>query len=116
MILIFSNSRFKINRFDIQKAGEMILKKEGRKETDNLNIVFVGVRKMREIGLKLKNEKKAFPVLSFSYMNDKVQRDLIGEIVICYPQAVLLAAERDKSVDKIIVQLIEHGIMSIIKN
>ncbi|HLD27190.1 MAG TPA: rRNA maturation RNase YbeY [Patescibacteria group bacterium] len=113
MILIFSHSRFKINRRAIQKSIGEILKKEGRKEKDSLNIIFVGVRKMRQIGLKLKNEKKAYPVLSFSYLNDEMQKDLIGEIVICYPQAVLLAAEREKRVHAVIMQLIEHGVRSL---
>lgn len=116
MILIFSHSRFRINRPSIQKSGEVVLKQKGRKETDVVHIVFVGVRKMREIAYKYKKEKKAYPVLSFSYANDKTQKDLIGEIIICYSQAVLLAAEREKPVDRVIIQLVEHGIMSVIKS
>jgi len=38
---------------------------------------------------------------------------VIGEVVICYPQAVLLAAERDKKVEVMMKQLIEHGIKNI---
>lgn len=110
MILIFSHSRFRINRRGIQKATEMILKKEGKKKTDILNIVFVGTRKMKQIARIYQGENIAHPVVSFSYVNEKEEKDLIGEIIICYPQAVLLAAEREKRVYVIIMQLIEHGV------
>lgn len=113
MILIFADSRFKIDRRVLQKAGEVILKKEGRKETDNLNIVFVGTRKMKQIARAYKKENVAHPIVSFSYVNDKEEKDFIGEIIICYPQAVLLAAEREKRVHVMIIQLIEHGIRSL---
>lgn len=113
MILIFSDSRFKIDRPAMQKTTEMILKKEGRKETDQLNIVFVGTRKMKQIARTYQKEEIAHPVISFSYLNDKEEKDLIGEIIICYPQAVLLAAEREKRVHAMIMQLIEHGVKSL---
>jgi ssRNA-specific RNase YbeY (16S rRNA maturation enzyme) len=41
--------------------------------------------------------------------------NLLGEIFICYPQAVLLAAERNKKVETVIEQLIKHGIENVIK-
>ena len=58
----------------------------------------------------------ALPVLSFTYTNDPESNDenIVGEVVICYPQAVLLAAERDKRVEPMIQQLIEHGIQNIL--
>lgn len=113
MILIFSDSRYKIDRRAIQQATEMILKKEGKKETDHLNIVFVGTRKMKQIARTYQGENVAHPVVSFSYVNDKAEKDLTGEIIICYPQAVLLAAEREKRVHAMIMQLIEHGVKSL---
>ena len=88
-----------------------------------------------------KREPEALPVLSFSYITtkkimkqaveidgDTIQHteltatlptivhddNLLGEIFICYPQAVLLAAERNKKVDDTLKSLIEHGINNLV--
>ena len=39
---------------------------------------------------------------------------LLGEVFICFPQAVLLAAERNKRVNDILTWLIEHGLDNLI--
>jgi len=82
-----------------------------------LNIVFVGKKKMKTVSKKYKQENVALPVLSFSYLEEsKTSKadNVLGEIFICYPQAVLLAAEKDKKVDNIILQLLKHGIDNIL--
>ena len=84
-----------------------------------LNIAFVGKRKMRQIANTYKNEDVALPVLSFPYGSSegptsKTEEKIFGEIVVCFPQAVLLAAEKDKPLDVMILNLIEHGIRTII--
>lgn len=88
---------------------------------ENINIIFIGKRKMLEIANKYKSENEALPVLTFPYLknNDNISdvpdEKVIGEIFICYPQAVLLAAERNKIVDKMMLELIIHGINNIFK-
>lgn len=74
-----------------------------------INLVFVGKNKMRKIAAKYKKENVALPVLSFDY------GEKIGEVFICYPQAVLLAAQRNKKVEEILIYLIKHGIENILK-
>lgn len=80
-----------------------------------LNLAFVGKRKMKDVARTYKGEDVALPVLSFTYLNDpdNATENIIGEVVICYPQAVLLAAERNKKVETMLQQLIEHGIRNI---
>ena len=39
---------------------------------------------------------------------------VIGEVIICFPQAVLLAAEKDKHLDSMLSDLILHGIQNIL--
>ena len=116
MLNIVSSSRYKINRSLIKKTVGDNLANYSLPSTAVLNIVFIGKKKMKTISKKYKQENLALPVLSFSYLSESVtQENLIGEIVICYPQAVLLAAEKDKKVDNIILQLINHGIENILK-
>lgn len=112
MIGIFSHSRYQINRERIQTVGQAFLEKNGYDKNAGVNIVFAGSRKMRQIAREYKKENVVLPILSFAY-TDKNEDDLIGEIFICYPQAVLLAAEREKKVDKVIMELVEHGMRNI---
>ncbi len=104
MINLISPSRYKINRKKI---------KEEVKIDENINVIFIGKNKMRSIAIKYKRENVALPVLSFSYREKQVPDVPTGEIFICYPQAVLLAAERNKRVDDMIISLIKHGIENI---
>ena|SRR3990167_5796298 len=116
MLNIVSSSRYKINRILIKKTVFDMLTNYSLPATAVLNIVFVGKKKMKAISKKYKQENLALPVLSFSYLTESINREnLIGEIFICYPQAVLLAAEREKKVDNIILQLINHGLNNILK-
>lgn len=109
MINVISSSRYKINRTLIKKGALEYLAQKDVIHHGTLNIVFVGRNKMKAIATKYKNEPVALPVLSFNYGAGPEQEQL-SEIVICYPQAVLLAAERGKRVDDMISFLVNHAI------
>jgi len=115
MINIYSSSRYKLNKNNIERFAQQILDAYHVDAASILNIAFVGKRKMKAVALTYKNEDVALPVLSFAYINDpeNTTENIIGEVVICYPQAVLLAAEREKKVESMMHQLIEHGIQNI---
>lgn len=115
MIQIISSSRYKINRRSIKQAAEQTLSQNPQAAHVDLNIVFVGKNKMKSIAKKYKKEDVALPVLSFPYNERQEGNTLIGEVLICFPQAVLMAAERNKKVDQIIVTLVEHGIQNLLK-
>lgn len=126
MVKVYSDPRYKINKKIIKKTSSQILIKRGIDEDYLLNIAFVGARKMKLYAKDYKKENVVLPVLSFSYLNQKKkssevpeipgEEKLLGEIVICYPQALLLAAERNKSVNNMLTALIEHGVENIINN
>ncbi|PIV09019.1 hypothetical protein COS31_01575 [Candidatus Roizmanbacteria bacterium CG02_land_8_20_14_3_00_36_15] len=113
MVNIVCPGRYKIDRHFIGLIASEFLQKLGVSSSQQLNIIFVGRNKMKSIAFKYKKEKLAIPILSFPY--DREKDNLVGEVFICYPQAVLLAAERNKRVDQILKSLIEHGIENIIK-
>lgn len=116
MIHIVSASRYKIGKRSLQKQVSEIMAKYRISPDTIINIVFVGKRKMTEIATTYKNESVALPVLSFTYNQEtEANEKLLGEIVICYPQAILLAAERGKKVDVMLLQLIDHGIQNLLK-
>lgn len=116
MINVISSSRYKINRKLIKKRTTDFLLEKGISQNNLINIVFVGRNKMRSISSQYKKENEALPVLSFLYDERQNDNPLLGEIILCYPQAVLIAAQRNKKVDDTLMQLIEHGIKNLLQN
>lgn len=120
MVNIFSDPRYRIAKRLVKKKAADILEKKGVGSDYTVNIAFVGRRKMTQLASKYKHEPIALPVLTFNYAgNNNTQQNpendrLLGEIVICYPQAILLAAERNRTVDKVIESLLEHAVDSLI--
>lgn len=115
MIQIVSASRYKLNRKQLRASIENLLLARGVSPSNSLNVIFVGKKKMKDVALTYKQENVALPVLSFPYNELVGENKLVGEIFICYPQAVLLAAQRNKKVDVVLLQLIEHGIDNLLK-
>ena len=115
MIQIHSSSRYKIQKKLYAKAAQDYLVIQGVSEDILVNIIFIGKIKMRQIAKTYKDEDVALPVLAFTYNNEENEERLLGEIFICYPQGVLLAAERNKTVDITIIDLIQHGIRNLLK-
>jgi len=116
MLRIITSSRYLIDRKRIRLCVAKIFSTLQMDTTLSVNIVFVGKNKMRSIASVYKHEDVALPVLAFPYRNDTdMGEPLLGEIFLCYPQVVLLAAERNKRLDVIIDELIEHGIKNLLK-
>lgn len=116
MINIVSSSRYKVNRQKIKNFVQGIFEREQISPEMSLNVIFVGKNKMKVFTQKYKNEKETLPILSFKF-NESVGEDgiLLGEIVICFPLIILLAAERNKRVDEMINELVKHGIDNLLK-
>lgn len=116
MINIVTSSRYKINRQKIKLFVAGIFEKGQLASQYSLNVVFVGKNKMKSLTEKYKNERETLPVLSFPY-NEKTgdEEILLGEVVICFPLVILLAAERNKRVDEMINELVKHGVENLFK-
>ena len=114
MINIFSSSRYKLNKKYLREFAQSAVNEYQVTTLGVVNIIFVGKRKMLNISNTYKQENVALPVLAFPYNDDKKNpENILGEIFLCYPQVVLLAAERNKKVEDITKQLIEHGIQNL---
>lgn len=116
MVNLITSSRYKLNKKFISQHAQAVLVSYDSLPKSTINIVFVGKRKMKKIAMKYKHENVALPVLSFRYADKPTDGEfLVGEIFICYPQAILLAAEREKKVDEMMVWLIKHGVNNLYK-
>lgn len=114
MINIITSSRFLIDRPLIKKTVNDFLKEKDIVD-QTINIVFVGKNKMRQLANLYKKEDVALPILSFKY-NEKISDDnLLGELVICYPQMILLAAEKNKTVADTLKKLLIHGLENLLQ-
>lgn len=114
MINIFSSSRYKFNKKYLREFAQSVVNQYQVTTLGVVNIIFVGKRKMLDISNTYKHENVALPVLAFPYNDDKKNpENIIGEVFLCYPQVVLLAAEREKKVEDVTKQLIEHGIQNL---
>lgn len=115
MIYIVSSSRYKFDRKRIKKLAQLKLMQHGYLPETVLTIALVGRTKMRLLSKTYKKEDIALPVLSFPFRELNEDDFLLGEVIVCYPQAILLAAQREKKVDDIIISLVEHGINNLLK-
>ncbi|OGK31121.1 hypothetical protein A3F29_03830 [Candidatus Roizmanbacteria bacterium RIFCSPHIGHO2_12_FULL_33_9] len=113
MINVISSSRYKISRKFIKKKAEELMLARGISLNNEINVAFIGRIKMKTIVEKYKKETDTLPVLTFKYNEQQEDKKMLGEIVICYPYAVLLAAERNKKVDDMILRLIDHGLKNL---
>ena len=113
-IYFTADSRYKVDRRFVKNYLQTSWTDRGLPE-GIVSIAFVGARKGRELAREHLKEDTEHPVLTFPYVAKlgrfpKENEDLVGEIVICYPQVSIYAAEQDKEVNTVIKQFIDHAI------
>lgn len=119
-VLISSESRFPINRKLLKRVAQEFLDEQKIKSEAEVSLSVVGDRKMRELNKKYRQIDQTTPVLSFGLENEKPFAKYpdnilhLGDIVISYPQVVLLAAQENKLVDQKITELLHHGLANLL--
>lgn len=116
-VLLFTESRYKVNRQKLRETAVNFLAQERLKDNYEVSIAIVGNRKMRSLNKKYRQEDKttavlAFPLTGFIYPNDGILR--LGDVVISYPEAVAQAAEEEMLVDEKLAELLIHGLKNLI--
>lgn len=118
-ILLFVESRYKVNRKRIRSAVKKVLQEQGVKGPVEVSVAIVGDRKMRKLGKKFKGDEKTRNILSFplhegkpSYLpTDKLR---LGDIVISYPEVIREAVKMELLVDDRVQELVEHGMSHLL--
>lgn len=119
-VLLFSESRYPVNRKKIKKTVEEVLAGQEISGPVEVSVAIVGSRKMRALNKKFRDQDLATDVLSFSILegkptllpSDGVLR--LGDVVISYPAAVSNAAKKEIMVDEEIASLLEHGLLNLL--
>ena len=120
-VLIFVESRYKVNRKRIRSSIAELLNQNGVNSPVEVSVAIVGDRKMRELSRKYKGEDKTRNSLSFSLSEgEKMETPAgvirLGDIVLSYP-IVLLEASRDEMlVDDKVDELVKHGMNHLLGN
>lgn len=119
-ILLFVESRYKINRKRLYNAVTRLFKEQNIIGPVEVSIAVVGDRKMRALKLKYKGEDKTANVLSFS-LNEGESTVMpvsdvlrLGDVVVSYPQIIKEASEDNVLVDDKIEELVNHGILHLL--
>ncbi len=118
-VLIFVESRYKVNRKRIKETVKNALKDYQVASDVEISIAIVGDRKMRKLNKKYRNLDKTTNVLSFSTSEggtsvmpqDKLR---LGDIVVSFPQVIREAADEGMLVDDKIAELVEYGLMHLL--
>ena len=118
-VLIFVESRYKINRKRIKEVVAKVINKNEIAGSVEISVAIVGDRKMRELSKKYKGEDKTRNILSFSQAEGeaiKTPRDVLrlGDIVLSFPQVINDAVRDEMLVDDKVDELVEHGLMHLL--
>jgi rRNA maturation RNase YbeY len=110
-VLITSESHYKINRKSIRRAIEAILQKAGLTGAQ-VSISIVGSRKIKKLNRDYRHLDEVTDVLSFPLESSRGPDGILmmGDIVVCFPEAVNQAIKENRMVDEKINELIAHGL------
>jgi len=109
----------------LQGVAEQVLVIQGAGSSVELGLVIAGQEQMQKLNLSYRGRDEPTDVLAFSAREERgadsppfVQPPdgvlHLGEVIICYPQAVTQAREHRHSVKKEIAILIIHGVLHLL--
>lgn len=118
-VLIFVESRYKVNRKRIRGLVAKLLEDQGIFSPVEVSVAIVGDRKMKSLSKKYKGEDKTRNILSFSQNEGEKMTNAsgvmrLGDIVISYPIVLLEAARDEVLVDDKIDELVAHGLQHLL--
>lgn len=118
-VLIFVESRYKVNRKRITETVKKVLKEQGVTGDVEISVAIVGDRKMRSLHKKYKGKDGTTNVLSFSLTEGQsivlpTEILRLGDVVVSYPQVINEAAKEEVLVDDKIDELVSHGVMHLL--
>src|SRR3989344_4872198 len=118
-VLMKRESRYPASRKAIRFAIEKVLHEEGLRTLDvEVSVLVCGSRKMKLLTDKYLGDGKRHEVLAFGLEDVKGEGGFVpgagsplrlGDIIVCWPEVVRLAAENDKMVDEQLAFLVGHG-------
>ncbi len=118
-ILIFVESRYKVNRKRLKFFVASVLEEQKVHTPLEVSIAIVGDRKMRAVNKQYRQIDKTTNILSFPLSEGEsthLPTDIVrlGDIIISYPQVIRESAAEEKLVDDRVEELVRHGMMHLL--
>ncbi|MCR4324287.1 MAG: rRNA maturation RNase YbeY [Candidatus Curtissbacteria bacterium] len=119
--MIRTDTRYPVNRKAIRKAVFDTFLKHGIVSSCEVSVFIVGERKMKELSEKYYGDSDLHEVFSFpledsesssenrGFVNSPDDKLRLGDIVLCWPQVVMLAGQEGIMVDEEISFLTAHA-------
>ena len=123
---ISADSKFPVNRGMIRDCIEKVLESRGVTEDVYVSVAVVGDRKMRWINRDYRKKDYATDVLSFPTEDpsQSIEEEgffqaeevgwVLGDIVVSYPQAVMIASRKNQMLDEAVCDLVAHGMLHLL--
>jgi len=118
-ILIYVESRYKVNRKKIKSAIASVLQENNIQSPVEVSVAIVGDRKMTKLNKEYRNKEGTTNILSFplaegeqTHLQGEVTR--LGDIVISYPMIIKEASEMEMLVDERVDELVRHGMLHLL--
>lgn len=118
-VLIYVESRYKVNRKKIKSAISSVLEENKVQSPLEVSIAVVGDRKMRALNKKYRNKEGTANILSFP-LSEGQSTQLppgvirLGDIVISYPMVIKEASAQEMMVDDRVEELVRHGMLHLL--
>ena len=116
---IFGDNRYPVDRKYVRTEVIALLKDFGFNEADRVlvEITVVGNRKIKELNSKFRKLDEKTDVLSFPLEDRNPGPDgliRLGDIAVSFPEAMTMAIRTNKIVDKVIAELVCHGVRHLL--
>ena len=118
-VLLFVESRYKVNRKRIKKTVLDTLQIQGVETPVEISVGVIGDRKMHLLNKKYRNLDKTTNVLSFSLTeggsigSDNGYKRL-GDVLVSYPEVIKEAIRDEVLVDEKVDELVNHGVLHLL--
>jgi rRNA maturation RNase YbeY len=118
-VLIYVESRYKVDRKRIKSAVQYVLEEQNVQTQVEVSIAIVGDRKMKALNKKYRNKEGTANILEFPLKDGTptvLPTDItrLGDIVISYPMVIKEASEQEMLVDDRVEELIQHGMLHLL--
>jgi probable rRNA maturation factor len=118
-VLIFVESRYKVDRKRIKATVSSVIEEQHVKSSLEVSVAIVGDRKMKGLNKKYRQKDSTTNILSFplseggsTYLPQGIVH--LGDIVISYPQVIREASREEMLVDEKIEALVRHGMLHLL--
>lgn len=122
MTIIINNDQDKVHIPEgvsllLQEIAEHLLQQEGRSREEEISLILVDDRQIRELNRTYRNVDQATDVLSFDLQDEMTGHEedrLLGDVVISIERAAAQAQEYGHSLEREIAFLAVHGMLHLL--